>query len=97
MRRKISGLPPLVSVGYGSPKSTRGLHPSGYKEVIIYNPNQLEELNPETEAIRIASTVGERKRLAIIEKAEKLGLKVLNPLRMAEETAPEISLGESEE
>jgi len=54
-------------------------------------------LNPETEAVRVASAVGERKKLVIIEKAEKLGLKVLNPPKIAEETMPEISLEESEE
>jgi large subunit ribosomal protein L32e len=85
MRKRISGLPPLVSVGYGSPRTARGIHPSGLREVLVYNPGQLDGLNPREEAVRIASTVGERKRLAIIEKAVSLGLKVLNPPRTAEE------------
>ncbi|MEM2864433.1 MAG: 50S ribosomal protein L32e [Candidatus Bathyarchaeia archaeon] len=89
MRRRMGGLPPLVSVGYGAPKSGRGLHPSGFREVLVYNPSQLEGLNPGSEAVRIASTVGERKRLAILERAESLGLKVLNPPRAAEESASE--------
>ncbi|MGC8849409.1 MAG: 50S ribosomal protein L32e [Candidatus Bathyarchaeia archaeon] len=89
MRKRMSGLPPLVSVGYGASRTGRGLHPSGLREVLVYNPSQLEGLNPEGQAVRIAATVGERKRLLILEKAEGLGLKVLNPPRKAEESISE--------
>ena len=97
MRRRKSGLPPIVSIGYGTPKAERGLHPSGYEEILIFNPYQLEDLNREREAVRVAATVGEKKRLAIMEKAEKLGLKVLNPPRIGEEDqSAELTLEESE-
>ena len=36
MRRKIKGWPPTVTVGYRGPKIARGLHPSGYEEVVIF-------------------------------------------------------------
>lgn len=71
----------VVNVGFGSPKAVRGLHPSGYEEVLIYNPNELEKIDPERQAIRIASQVGMKKRLAIEDKAKELGLKILNPTR----------------
>jgi len=71
----------VVNVGFGSPKAIRGLHPSGYEEVLIYNPNELEKIDPERQAIRIASQVGMKKRLAIEDKAKELGLKILNPTR----------------
>src|SRR5674476_775304 len=37
IRRKIKGWPAGVSVGYKGPKVARFLHPSGYREVIIFN------------------------------------------------------------
>jgi len=71
----------VVNAGFGSPKAVRGLHPSGYEEVLVHNPMELDEINPERQAIRIASNVGMKKRLAIEDKAKELGLKILNPTR----------------
>jgi large subunit ribosomal protein L32e len=97
MRKKSSGLPNLVSVGYGTMKSRKGLHPSGYREIIIYNQNQLDSLNRDIEAVRISAQVSEKKRLSIIEKAEKLDLKILNPTHIDEETSTtELPLEETE-
>ncbi len=78
MRRKIKGWPPTVSVGYRGPKATRNLHPSGYKEVLVYNAEELEKVNPETQAIRIAHAVGKRKRAQILVKARNRRIKILN-------------------
>ncbi len=95
MRLQVKGWPPLVKVGYRTPRTYRGLHPSGYKEVLVYRPDDLEGLNPEVHAVRIAGSVGMRKRLVILEEAEKLGLKVLNPPTLAEE-AEEVEVVEPE-
>ncbi|MCS7113296.1 MAG: 50S ribosomal protein L32e [Nitrososphaerota archaeon] len=84
MRRRMSGWPRVVSVGYGAPRAVRGLHPSGFREVLVYNEKSLEGLNPERDAIRIAHTVGMRRRRVILDKAKQLGLKVLNPGIIAE-------------
>ena len=35
MRKKVKGWPRSAEVGYRSPKETRGLHPSGYEEVLV--------------------------------------------------------------
>ncbi len=75
---KWSGRIP-VNVGFGSPKAVRGLHPSGYEEVLVYNPSDLDKIDRERQAVRIASCVGMKKRLAIEDKAKELGIKVLNP------------------
>ncbi len=79
MRLKKKGWPPSPSVGYRGPKAVRGLHPSGYEEVLVYNVGDLAAIDPETQAIRIAGTVGARKRAQILEEAERRGIKVLNP------------------
>jgi len=72
------GYPPLVRIGYRNPKAVRGLHPSGLIEVVVHRPEDLENLDPKIHCVRIAHTVGRKKRLQIIEKAKSLGLKVLN-------------------
>ena len=78
MRRKIKGWPPTVNVGYRGPKATRGLHPSGYKEVLVYNTDDLKKIDPKTQAIRIAHTVGKRKRAKILVEAKKRKITILN-------------------
>lgn len=88
MRRKIKGWPPTVSVGYRGPKAARGLHPSGYNDVLVHNTEELEKINPETQAIRIAHTVGKRKRAKILVEARKKKIKILN-FKEAEEVVRE--------
>ncbi len=79
MRRKVKGWPATVNIGYRGPKLARGLHPSAFKEVLVYNIDDLRKINPETEAIRIAHTVGARKRAEILNRAKELGIHILNP------------------
>ena len=45
---------------------------------MIHNVNDLLKLNKDKDAARIAHTVGKKKRLEIILKAESIGIKVLN-------------------
>jgi large subunit ribosomal protein L32e len=78
MRRKIKGWPPTVSVGYKGPKVARGLHPSGYKEVLVHNAKEISNIDPKTEAARIAHTVGKKKRVQIIADAKKKKVYILN-------------------
>ncbi len=78
VRIKEKGYPPIVSVGYRTPKYIRGLHPSGLKPVVIHNIRELEGLNPSEVIIYVGSTVGIRKRAEIIRKAEELGFLVAN-------------------
>lgn len=82
-RYAVKGKTPLVEAGYGSPSLVRGLHPSGFEEIIVNNLKELESLN-KGQAARIAHTVGARKRALIEQKAAELGLKILNPTRREE-------------
>lgn len=81
MRKEKKGKPPMPKVGYRKPESERGIHPSGYREVLVHNPQEAEEVDPETQAIMVASTVGKRKREKILEVAEEHDIKVLNARR----------------
>lgn len=78
MRRHLSYRPPVVSIGFRGPKMVRDYHPSGFQEVMVYNPGQVEAVDPKVQAIRIGGTVGGKKRMAIIEKADELSIRVLN-------------------
>ena len=73
-RRRYQARKPAMA----SPKATRGLHPSGYNDILVENVEQIKALNPETDAARIAAAVGKRKRQAIEAEAKTLGVKLLN-------------------
>jgi large subunit ribosomal protein L32e len=78
-RQKKKGRITMVSPGYRTPKAVRYLHPSLFVEVPVYRPSDLESLNPDIHAVRIAATVGGRKRQDILERADAKLLRVLNP------------------
>ena len=67
-----------VRIGHRKVASVRGLHSSGFKEVLVHGPDELEELDPKTQAVRIGATVGNRRRLKIHSRADDLGLRILN-------------------
>jgi large subunit ribosomal protein L32e len=79
MRKKVKGWPVSPTVGYRSPKKTRGLHPSGFVETRVQSVADLAGIDPELQAIRIARTVGGRKRVEILALAEEKGIHILNP------------------
>ena len=81
MRINLKYRPNRVRVGYRSPKEVRGLHPSGFEEVSIYNIDELKNIDNKKQAIRIGSTVGTKKRIQIEKKAEDLEIRILNIVR----------------
>ena len=78
-RRRRGGHGEVVRAGYRTPVSVRGLHASGFKEVHVHRPEDLSDIDPAIEAIRIAASVGNRKRERIEDIAEENGIRVLNP------------------
>jgi len=78
-RRGIKGKGDTVESGFRTPKAVRGLHPSGFEEVYVHNVDDLDGVDGDTQAVRIASTVGARKRERIEETAQERGVRVLNP------------------
>jgi len=81
MREHKGYRPPVVDSGYRGPRKVRGLHPSGFREVLVHNVKELEKIDPEREAARIASRVGVKKRMEIEKRAEELNIRILNPMR----------------
>ncbi len=100
MRRKKKGWPKSVEVGYRGPKAARGLHPSGYAEVLIHTVDDVEKVDPKTQAIRIAHAVGARKRIEITARARERDIHILNPREvekpLAEEEVEEAEAEETE-
>lgn len=84
MRLQVSGVPRRVKVGYRGPKVSRGLHPSGYTDNLVFNRNDLMRLDPKKDAARMGHAVGKRKRIEIITKASELGIKVLNAGKLSQ-------------
>jgi large subunit ribosomal protein L32e len=79
MRKQVSGVPRLAKVGYKGPRKSRGLHPSGYNDILIFNLKDLTKIDSKVDAVRIAHTVGNKKRIEIVTEATKLKMKILNP------------------
>ena len=78
MKRNLKRRPPVVDIGFRGPTEVRGLHPSGFEEVLVYNVDGLEGIDPKVQAVRIGGTVGTKKRIVIQERADELGIRVLN-------------------
>jgi len=89
MRRKIKGWPATVDTGYRGPRATRRLHPSCYREVLVHNSDEIKGIDPKTQAVRIAHTVGGRKRAEILVAASKKGIRVLNLGEIREKASEE--------
>lgn len=68
----------LPTVGYGSPALVRGMHKSGLVPILVHTVSQIELVDGKTHGIIIASTVGARKCIDIITKANSKGVRVLN-------------------
>ena len=78
-RRRMKSKGPVVEAGFRTPKASRDLHPSGFEEVRVHNTDDLEGVDGDTQAVRIASKVGGRKRELIEDEAAEREIRVLNP------------------
>jgi large subunit ribosomal protein L32e len=93
MQKKAKGAHPTP--GFGSPVAVRGLHPSGFEDLLVHNLQELEGLDATTQAVRIAGAVGMKKRELMQNRAAELGLRVLNPKKTSR--APVAPAEEDEE
>lgn len=64
------------NIGWRNARNMRGIHPLGAYEVLVHNPAELAQVKGRL--VRIGGSVGKKKRLLIVKKAEELKLTVLN-------------------
>ena len=76
LRQQVAAKGKLVRPGFGSPRDVKGYHPSGFREVLVFNVKDVDETHDCV--VRIASTVGMKKRREIVAKALEKNLRVLN-------------------
>ncbi|MBM3281822.1 MAG: hypothetical protein FJY86_00580 [Candidatus Diapherotrites archaeon] len=73
--RKDDGM--IVQSGYRTPRAIRGMHPSGYKEVLIQSARDFSNVK-KNQAARISGTIGRKKKIALIKLANEKKIPVLN-------------------
>lgn len=78
LRINLKYRPSKVRVGFRSPKIVRGLHASGFEEVMVHNAKELDKIDAKKQAVRIGGTVGTKKRLEIVKRADELNIRILN-------------------
>ena len=80
VRRRFKGQVPMPSIGYGSDKKTRNVHPNGFKSVVVSNVAELEMLmmHNRTYAATVKHSVSSRVRRDIVARAEQLAIRVTN-------------------
>ncbi|GBE18847.1 50S ribosomal protein L32e [archaeon BMS3Abin16] len=82
IRECKNGKGEVPRIGYGARRDQRGLHPSGLEDVLVTNISETRGIDPKTQAARIASVVGRRKKLLMLEELKKRKVRVLNPLKV---------------
>jgi large subunit ribosomal protein L32e len=76
-RLKIAYMGASPSIGYGQPSAIKHFHPAGMRETLVQSPSDLTGLKGVL--VRIAGSVGRKKREIIERIAKEMKLRVLNP------------------
>ncbi len=76
MRLQKKGYRRIVKSGYGTPASLKGVSADGKKRVLVSNIKELEALNPKEHVAVISSTLGAKKKIALLEKCKSKGVDV---------------------
>lgn len=69
----------MPGIGYGTPHVIKGLHPTGYQEIMVRKMDDLKKIEPDIQAARIIRNMGKKKKQELTKKAGELKIKVLNP------------------
>ncbi|MFX0072602.1 MAG: 50S ribosomal protein L32e [Candidatus Hermodarchaeota archaeon] len=77
-RKKTKSGVKSPSAGYRTPKKIRGMHPSGYEEVQVEVLDDFIGLSSKKHAIKLSRRLGSKKRLELIDYAQKRNFRVLN-------------------
>lgn len=78
VRQMHKGKPVMPTPGYGSPASVRGLDKNGLRRVKVSCLHDLEELDSTKDGAVLSRTLGKRKSIAVMQKAQEQKIRVLN-------------------
>ncbi len=80
VRRKWRGKVTMPNIGYGSNKKTKHMLPNGFYKFLVHNTNELDMLMMQNRVYcaEIAHGVSSRNRIAILDRAAQLAIKVTN-------------------
>ena len=78
IRHHFKGRRKMPSPGYKSPAEVKGLHSSGLKMIRVFSADDVKKIKKENEGIIIPKSIGMRRRLEILKKANEMGTMVLN-------------------
>lgn len=78
VRLCIKGYRKSANIGYGAPKQAKGLSKEGLERVYVSNVSSIDSIDNKKQGIIISSSVGKRKKLAIIKAAKEKQVTILN-------------------
>lgn len=78
MRLRLKGYRRSVTKGWKSPAAVKGLSREGLQVVTVVSESQLSKIDKSMQIALIPSTMGNRKKLMLVKKAQELGIKLLN-------------------
>lgn len=78
MRHHLRGYNVCVRVGYRTPESVRGLSSNGMREVCVSTFNDLQKMDAQKDICVLSSTLGQRKKVSIVQEAVHRGLSIRN-------------------
>lgn len=81
-RKKKKGVIASPNIGYRTPRKVRNLHSSGFKEVVVHNIKELEQVDARKEVVKFAHAVGRQKRVMLQDRADELNVLILNRTRI---------------
>ena len=78
MRDQKRGARKRVEPGFRTPRGVRGLSRSGYEPVMVNTPSDIEGIDSRTQAALLSATLGQKKRVEVVNAALKRNIKILN-------------------
>ena len=78
LRLNLRGYKRRPRVGWGSPAQVKGLHATGLEIILVQNVQDVNKLDEKKHGVIIGASVGNKKRLDVLDAVQKKNLILLN-------------------